>query len=88
MKLPDLLQDPRALAAVRTALAEDTGSGDVTTLALVDPAVQARGVIMAREACRVAGGGVASAVLREVAPAIRCTLPRSRSAKLRWARTP
>ena len=72
MKLPDLLQDPRALAAVRTALAEDTGSGDVTTLALVDPAVQARGVIMAREACRVAGGGVASAVLREVDSAVQC----------------
>lgn len=66
------MQDPRALMAVRGALDEDTGSGDATTLALVDPAVQARGVILAREACRVAGGSVAAAVLREVDPAIRC----------------
>ena len=71
-QLPDLLQDPRALAAVRTALAEDIGSGDVTTLALVNPSVQARGAILAREACRVAGGGVAAAALREVDPAIEC----------------
>jgi nicotinate-nucleotide pyrophosphorylase (carboxylating) len=71
-ELPDLMQDPRAMDAVRVALAEDMGGGDVTTLALVDPAVQARGVILAREACRVAGGGVAAAVLREVSPAIQC----------------
>ena len=74
MKLPDLMQDARALAAVRGALAEDIGSGDATTLALVDPTVQARGAILSREACRVAGGGVAAAVLREVNPAIQCTV--------------
>jgi len=73
MKLPDLMQDPRAVAAVRSALAEDIGSGDVTTLALVDSTVQARGAILAREACRVAGGDVASAALREIDPAIQCT---------------
>ena len=72
MKLSDLMQDPRAVAAVQTALAEDIGRGDATTLALVDPAAQARGAILARESCRVAGCGVAAAVLREVAPAIRC----------------
>jgi nicotinate-nucleotide pyrophosphorylase (carboxylating) len=66
------MQDPRALDAVRRALAEDIGSGDATTQALVDPAVQARGAILARESCRVAGNGVAAAVLREVDPAIRC----------------
>ncbi|MEI8243189.1 MAG: carboxylating nicotinate-nucleotide diphosphorylase [bacterium] len=73
MTLPDLMQDPRALAAVRNALAEDIGCGDATTLSLADPAVLARGAILARQACRVAGGGVAAAVLREVDPAIRCT---------------
>ena len=73
MKLPDIMQDSRALVAVRAALAEDVGNGDATTLALVDPGVQARGVILAREACRVAGGGVAAAVLRAVDPAIQCT---------------
>jgi nicotinate-nucleotide pyrophosphorylase (carboxylating) len=39
---------------------------------LVDPAVQARGAILAREACRVAGGVVAAAVLRAVDPSICC----------------
>lgn len=72
MKLPDLMQDPRTLATMRMALAEDVGTGDATTLALVDPAVQARGVILSREPCRVAGGGVAAAVLLAVDPAIRC----------------
>ena len=43
MQLPDLMLDPRALAAVRTALAEDIGRGDATTQALVAPAAQARG---------------------------------------------
>ncbi len=51
---------------------EDIGDGDATTLALVDPAVRAQGAILAREACRVAGVGVAAAVLRAVDPAIRC----------------
>ena len=72
MKLPDLMLDPRAQTAVRSALAEDIGSGDATTLALVNPAAQARGAILSREACRVAGGGVAAAALREVTPAIAC----------------
>ena len=73
MKLPDLSQDPRAVAAIRAALAEDIGSGDATTLALVDPAARATGAILAREACRVAGVGVACAVMREVDAAIQCT---------------
>jgi len=74
MKLPELMQDPRALAVVRSALAEDIGSGDATTLALVDLGVQARGAILSREACRVAGCGVAAAVLHEVNPAIQCSV--------------
>ncbi|MEI6211284.1 MAG: carboxylating nicotinate-nucleotide diphosphorylase [bacterium] len=72
MKLPDLLQDPRAVAAIRAALAEDIGSGDATTLALVDPGAIAHGAILAREACRVAGVSVACAVMREVAASIQC----------------
>jgi len=67
------MQDPRALAAVRAALAEDIGCGDATTQALVSPAAQARGAILTRELCCVAGVGVAAAVLREVDAAIRCT---------------
>jgi nicotinate-nucleotide pyrophosphorylase (carboxylating) len=70
--LSDIMLDPRAIAAVRNALAEDVGEGDATTLALVAPDVRARGAILAREACRVAGVGVAAAVLREVDPAVVC----------------
>ncbi|MDD5708833.1 MAG: nicotinate-nucleotide diphosphorylase (carboxylating), partial [Kiritimatiellae bacterium] len=70
--LPDLLSDVRVTAAIRSALAEDVGSGDATTLALVDPAAMATGEILARQACRVAGGGVAAAVLRQVDAGIVC----------------
>lgn len=52
----DVMDDLRAMAAVKAALAEDVGEGDATTLALVDPAARATGEILAREACRVAGG--------------------------------
>lgn len=69
---PDLAQDPRCLAAVRYALEEDVGGGDATTLALVDPAVQAQGCVLCREPCRVAGGGVAAAVFNEIDPRIVC----------------
>lgn len=64
----ELMKDPRAVAAVKAALAEDVGSGDATTLALVDPTAQATGEILAREACRVAGGTVAQSVLQCVDP--------------------
>ena len=66
----DFLSDARAAAAIAAALAEDVGSGDATTLALVDPAAQATGVILAREACRVAGAGVGKRVLEAVDPAL------------------
>jgi nicotinate-nucleotide pyrophosphorylase (carboxylating) len=70
--LPDLLADPRVPAAIAAALEEDIGPGDATTLALVDPRVQATGEILARQPCRVAGGGVAAAVLRRVDPSVVC----------------
>ena len=70
--LPDLMQDPRARAVIQTALAEDVGSGDVTTLALVDPSARMQGAILSREPCRVAGVGVAAAVMRAVDPGIVC----------------
>jgi len=70
--LPDLLADTRVHAAIALALEEDVGPGDATTLALVDHGIQATGVILARQPCRVAGGGVAAAVLRRVDPAVVC----------------
>lgn len=70
--LPDLISLPRVQAAIRLALEEDIGPGDATTLALVDPAAMASGVIFARQPCRVAGGVVAAAVLRAVDGRTEC----------------
>jgi nicotinate-nucleotide pyrophosphorylase (carboxylating) len=64
----DIMLDMRAVAAVKSALEEDLGTGDVTTLALVDPAVKATGEVLARQACRVSGASVAAAVMKRVEP--------------------
>jgi nicotinate-nucleotide pyrophosphorylase (carboxylating) len=55
---------------VAAALCEDVGPGDATTLALVDPRAMATGVVLAREACRVAGATVGRAVLGQVDPSL------------------
>jgi nicotinate-nucleotide pyrophosphorylase (carboxylating) len=52
--------------AVQAALAEDIGSGDVTTLATVPATVTARAVMQAREPLVVAGLEFAEAAFREV----------------------
>ena len=57
------------LQHVRAALAEDIGSGDVTTLATVPEAATARAALVARENMVVCGGGFAAAAFREIAPA-------------------
>jgi nicotinate-nucleotide pyrophosphorylase (carboxylating) len=62
MDARNLINDPRAIATIQSALAEDVGPGDATTLTLVDPAVLATGEILAREACRVAGASVGKKV--------------------------
>jgi len=56
--------------AVRAALAEDIGSGDVTTLATVPETAAARAVMQAREPLVVAGLDFAEAAFREVLPFI------------------
>lgn len=63
MELKDIMRNPDAVAVVEAALNEDIGSGDVTTLALVNPEIMATGEILAREACVVAGISVACKVL-------------------------
>ena len=72
MNLPDIGGDPRLAAAIKLALEEDVGTGDVTTDSLVDPAAMATGEILSRAECRVAGGPVAAAVLRAVSPDVVC----------------
>ena len=58
---------------VRRALAEDIGSGDVTTNATVDETHQARAVLLAKSRCVIAGIDVAAEAFRQLdsAAAIR-----------------
>ena len=55
---------------VRRALAEDLGWGDVTTDATVQPQQRARGVILAKAACVVAGVDVALEAFRQLDPSV------------------
>lgn len=55
--------------AVRRALAEDLGWGDVTTEATVDTALRARGVILAKCDCVIAGLDIAAEAFRQLDPA-------------------
>lgn len=55
---------------VRAALAEDIGSGDVTTSATVEPEQRAVGVIVAKSRCVVAGLEVAIEAVRQLDPLV------------------
>ncbi len=57
-------------AIVDLALAEDIGTGDVTTLATVPPETRASGTIVAKASGVVSGLGAAAAVFRRVDPAV------------------
>lgn len=59
---------------VRRALAEDLGWGDVTTEATVPPELRARGAIVAKCDCVIAGLDVAEEAFRQLDPA--CTFTR------------
>lgn len=60
---------------IRRALAEDIGSGDVTTLSVVPEASRGRALILSRGDYVVSGLGVASAVFAAVDPALKCACP-------------
>jgi nicotinate-nucleotide pyrophosphorylase (carboxylating) len=64
------LNSEEILRAVRAALAEDVGDGDVTTLATVPAESVCRAVMRAREPLVVAGLAFAGAAFRELSPAI------------------
>jgi nicotinate-nucleotide pyrophosphorylase (carboxylating) len=55
---------------VRAALAEDIGTGDVTTAATVDPVQRARAVLVAKTRCVVAGLDVAAEAFRQRDPQV------------------
>ena len=66
-----LEQDPEIRELIARALAEDVGSGDATTLALVDEKAVAAARIVARHAVVVAGMGVAAEVFRQADAALK-----------------
>jgi nicotinate-nucleotide pyrophosphorylase (carboxylating) len=55
---------------VRRALAEDLGWGDITTEATVGPDQRARGIILVKSPCVIAGIQVAEEAFRQLDPAI------------------
>jgi nicotinate-nucleotide pyrophosphorylase (carboxylating) len=56
---------------VRRALAEDVGTGDVTTLSIIHEQASARAVMVAREPLVVAGVELAEESFRQLAPAVK-----------------
>ena len=61
---------------VRRALAEDFGWGDVTTETLIDRYQKARGVVLAKSPCVIAGLDIASEAFRQMDPAVTITVHR------------
>jgi len=59
---------------VRRALAEDLGWGDVTTEATVPADIRARGVLLAKSACVLAGLDMAAEAFRQLDPACAITV--------------
>lgn len=67
-----LTLDPEEIrSAVRAALHEDIGSGDVTTLGCIPPEAMAAAVMNAREPLTLAGLAFAEAAFRELSPNVR-----------------
>lgn len=58
--------------AVQAALAEDIGSGDVTTLSTVPESAIAHAVMVAREPLTLAGLDFAQIAFQELSPAVHC----------------
>ena len=63
------------------ALAEDVGSGDITTLSTVPESAVAEGRVVAREPLVVAGLAVAEAVFREVSPRVAVRFEKTEGAR-------
>ncbi len=70
MELPDIFKRPEVKESIALALREDLGDlgVDVTTESLVPPEAYAEAHMVAREACVIAGVGVAKEVFLQVNP--------------------
>ena len=75
------LNPEEILRAVRAALAEDVGSGDVTTLATVPENSTCRAVMRARESLVVAGIAFAETAFRELSSEIKTSISIADGAK-------
>jgi nicotinate-nucleotide pyrophosphorylase (carboxylating) len=62
---------------VRLALAEDVGRGDVTTEAVIDRGQKARGIMLSKSPCVMAGLDIASEAFRQLDPDVAVEVRRS-----------
>lgn len=62
--------EPTVLALIRAAIAEDVGTGDVTSLYFIPENSRSRAEIVARESGVVSGAEIAVAVFKEIDPAL------------------
>ena len=69
--MPDELNHPEIQAAIRAALAEDIGKGDITSLAVIPADTRFSGSMRARHRIVVAGLPIAREVFRAVVPYAR-----------------
>lgn len=81
--MKDIMTSARAREIVAAALAEDIGTGDATSIALVDAKARGTGRIFARSRCVVAGATVAAAVLRKVDRNLKVTILRPDGSKVK-----
>lgn len=65
---------PEVLSLIDAALTEDQAFNDPTTLALIPPAVVGSGMLRAKASGVLAGGPVAAAVFRRIAPQLEVSL--------------
>jgi len=65
-----MLDESQVRDVVRRALEEDIGGGDLTSRAVVDPGVQAKGVLVAREPMVVCGLEIAREAFRQADPGL------------------
>lgn len=68
------LEPAECLEVVRQALREDVGAGDLTTTAIVDASLAARGILLAKASCVLAGLDVALDVFRELDANVRTSV--------------
>ncbi len=66
---------------VRRALEEDVGTGDVTTVATIDVNLRARGVLLAKSPCVIAGLDVAFETFRQLDPSVVFTVRKTEGSR-------